>query len=176
MRGFVSRLTAALAALFFLSAAVSCGEDVNNKRLPAYPVDVNLSNIGLWNTYGIGGIGDWAEFIKPDVPSGFPWLASTFTGYGGILLVGVDPSAFGNNGAWAYMPMAFDLACPVEAEADIRVYVDDSRFEAVCPVCESRYTLLSGGGPVAGPAVGYKYGLQVYRCTGTPATGFRITR
>lgn len=155
---------------------VGCGESVNNKRIPSYPVDINLSTPGMWNTYGIGGIGMYKIFIRNSYPASFPWLATTYTGYGGVLLVGVDPSAYFADEAWPYLPMAFDLACPVEIDPEVCVYVDEARFEAVCPDCGSRYTLYSGGGPVSGPAVGYRYGLQSYKCSGTPMTGFRITR
>lgn len=154
----------------------ACGEHVNNKRIPSYPVDINLANPGLWNAYGIGGIGDYSIFVKGSQPASFPWLATSYTGYGGVLLVGVDPAAFFADEAWPYLPMAFDLACPVEIKPEVTVYVDETKFEAVCPECGSRYTLFSGGGPVSGPAVGYKYGLQQYKCTGTPMTGFRIYR
>ena len=44
--------------------AVSCSDAVNNTRLPNYPVYLNLSGAGMWNTYGIGGVGMHREFIK----------------------------------------------------------------------------------------------------------------
>lgn len=166
-----------LPAAVLLTVAAGCGQRVDNRRLPAYPVDINLSGSGMWSTYGVGGVGMWREFIKSkNVPAGFPWLANTFTGFGGVLLVGVDPASVFADAAWPYAPMAYDLSCPVEADPEIRVYVDDSSFEAVCPVCESRYTLMAGGGPVAGPAVQLRYGLEPYNCMGSPMSGFIITR
>lgn len=166
-----------LPALLLAAMAASCSDNVDNTRLPAYPVHLSLSGAGMWNTYGVGGVGQWRTFIKEQgVPTGFPYLAASYTGFGGLLLVGVDAAANFADETWPYLPMAFDLSCPVECEQDVRVYVDEDKFEAVCPVCHSRYTLMSGGGPVAGPAVGYKYGLETYRCTGTPMTGFTITR
>lgn len=168
---------AACVAIVVLQCMLSsCGNSVNNKRIPSYPVDINLSTPGLWNSYGIGGIGLYKIFKKGEQPSNFPWLATTYTGYGGVLLVGVDPAAFFADEAWPYLPMAFDLACPVEIDPKVTVSVDEAKFEALCHKCESRYTLFSGGGPVSGPAVGYKYGLQPYKCVGTPMTGFRIYR
>lgn len=165
-----------LCALLSAISLTGCGNEVNNDRIPAYPVEINLSNAGLWTTYGIGGIGMYRYFIKGQEPSNFQWLATTYTGYGGVLLVGVDPAAYFQNEAWPYLPQAYDMACPVECQEDVRVYVDDNSFEAVCPECGSRYTLYSGGGPVSGPALGYKYGLQLYKCVGSPTTGFRIYR
>lgn len=97
--------------------AVSCSDAVNNTRLPNYPVYLNLSGAGMWNTYGIGGVGMHREFIKDrQLPAGFPYLASSYTGYGGILLVGVDAAANFADETWPYLPMAFDMSCPVEAK------------------------------------------------------------
>ena len=171
------RIKTCLPVLLLAAMAVSCSDAVNNTRLPNYPVYLNLSGAGMWNTYGIGGVGMHREFIKDrQLPAGFPYLASSYTGYGGILLVGVDAAANFADETWPYLPMAFDMSCPVEAKTDVLVYVDDDKFEAVCPVCGSRYTLLSGGGPVSGPAVGLRYGLEPYRCQGSPMSGFIITR
>ncbi len=154
-----------------------CGETVNNDRIPAMPVDINLHTPGLWNTYGVGGIGMYRIFRKQtNTPADFPWTAGTFTGYGGVLLVGVDAAANFSDRQWPYLPMAYDLSCPVEADPDVVVYVDEMKFEAVCPVCKSRYTLYSGGGPVAGQAVGLRYGLASYVCIGTPWDGCTILR
>ena len=163
-----------LVAALWLS---SCGDAVNNTRLPNYPVYLNLSGAGVWNTYGVGGVGMHREFIKDkNLPGGFPYLASSYTGYGGILLAGVDAASNFADETWPYLPVAYDMSCPVEAERDVVVYVDDNTFEAVCPKCQSHYTLMSGGGPIAGPAVGLRYGLEPYKCIGSPMTGFIITR
>ncbi len=155
---------------------IGCGDTVNSDRIPAYPVDINLATPGQWATYGVGGVGLYRCFIRGQEPSNFPWLQTTSTGYGGVLLVGVDASSLFQDGAWAYWPQAYDMACPVECLEDVRVAVDEDKFEAVCPECKSRYTLYYGGGPVEGPAVGLKYGLKVYRCVGTPTAGFHIYR
>lgn len=141
------------------------------------PVDINLANAGLWATYGVGGMGQYRRFIKDEKePSGFAYLATTYTGYGGVLLVGVDAASQFQDEAWGYYPVAYDLACPVEVEADVRVYVDDSSMEAICPKCKSHYAIMSGGGAISGPALTSKYGLEVYRCVGSPTDGFRIVR
>lgn len=164
-------------AATLLTALSGCGETVNNHRIPAMPVDIHLHTPGLWNTYGVGGIGMYRIFNKEtNTPPDFPWTANTFTGYGGVLLVGVDAAANFGDQQWPYLPMAFDMSCPVEAEPNIVVYVDEMKFEAVCPKCQSRYTLYSGGGPVAGPAAGLRYGLEQYACVGNPWDGFTILR
>ena len=161
----------AAAALLLLA---SCGEEINSRRIPAMPVDINLQDPGLWATYGIGGVNSYRIFDRETgQPSGFHFLDRTYTGFGGVLIYGVS-AAFQGGAAWPYMPVAFDLACPVEVDPLIKVGVDDMKMEAVCPVCESRYSLEAGGSPVFGPAVGLKYGLQRYNCVGSPTTGFRI--
>lgn len=173
LRYLFLHLTVILSAIIL----TSCGQSVNNRRLPNYPVLLNLSGAGMWNTYGVGGVGMHREFIKDKhLPQGFPYPASSYTGYGGILLVGVDAASNFADETWPYLPVAFDLSCPVEASQDVLVYVDDEKFEAVCPKCQSRYTLMSGGGPIAGPAVGLRYGLEPYKCVGSPLSGFVITR
>lgn len=158
-----------------------CADEVNNNRIPAMPVDINLANPGLWATYGISGVNTFQYFIRDaGIPAGFYYLETTYTGFGGVLLYGVGSTAAfpgtDTSQAWPYTPVAFDMACPVEVKPDIVVYVDDMRMEAVCPVCGSRYSLEAGGSPVAGPAVGMKYGLQQYRCIGDPLNGYRIVR
>jgi len=157
----------------------SCAEEINNHRIPAMPVDINLGDPGLWATYGIGGIGVYQIFDRNlGLPSNFHFLDKTYTGYGGVLLIGLSPfTAFPSDEtyAWPYQPAAFDLACPVEVDPSVKVAVDDMKLEAQCPMCSSRYSLEAGGAPVAGPALGMKYGLQRYTCSGSPLTGFRIT-
>lgn len=156
-----------------------CGEEVNNERIPALPVDINLANPGLWSTYGVSGVNTYQYFIKDrGIPRGFYYIDKSFTGFGGVVLCGISNNVAmpGVDPSWAYRPVAYDLACPVEVEADIIVTVDDMTMEAVCPVCKSRYSLEAGGAPVSGPALNEKYGLQQYRCVGSPGTGFQIVR
>ena len=168
--------------LFFSAAALftACGEELNNDRIPALPVDINLATPGLWATYGISGVNTYQFFIKDKrIPSGFYYLENSYTGFGGVLLAGMSndvPWGDAADAAWPYRPVAFDLACPVEVDPSVIVGIDEYRMEAVCPVCKSRYSLEAGGGAVAGPAVGMKYGLQQYKCIGSPMNGFRIIR
>lgn len=149
---------------------------VDDGRIPAFAVTINLSSAGLWNTYGVSGFGLHREFIKElGQPGNFHYQNNTYTGYGGVLLIGgMDPYTSQTN-----MPLAYDLACPVECKPDVRVYVDDATFEAICPVCGSHYDVcMSGGAPTAGPALtgNPKYRLQPYRCIQTNEGGYMITR
>lgn len=158
-----------------VAIATSC-EEANDHRIPAYAVSINLTNLGVWNTYGVSGVGMWNTFILEErIPVGFPYTVSSRTGFGGVLLVGVDAGDIETSIALPYTPMAYDLACPVEVKPYIRIHVDESRLEGVCDVCGSRYSLLGGGYPTEGPAKEQRYWLSRYRCKGSPNTGYMIT-
>lgn len=149
-----------------LSATVACNQ-VDDDRIPSLPVYINLSGAGMWNTYGVAGIGLSRSFINSGgvtSPPGFPFTANTYLGFGGVLLIGgMDPFTSEPN-----VPLAYDLACPVERDQSVRVSVDPDNFEAVCRKCGSRYdVVMAGGSPVAGPALtgDVKYGLRRYVCS-----------
>lgn len=158
-----------------LSAASSCRE-VDDDRIPSLPVYINLSGAGMWNSYGVSGVGlsrsfiNWQGVVSPD---GFPYNANTYVGFGGVLLIGgVDPFTSEPN-----VPLAYDLSCPVERSQTVRVFVDTENLEAVCPECGSRYDVITAGGsPVAGPALEgkYKYGLRRYSCDPGSGGGYII--
>lgn len=145
---------AALAALLLSCIGLSGCSTIDDDRIPPAPVRIVFENVGQWNTFGIGGALDYRRFIKEEhTPSGFPYTALTYTGFGGVLLVGDI------NGE----PAAYDLACPVECKQTVRVFVnDDNRAE--CPVCHSTYEIFTNHGyPLSGLAQERDYGLTVYR-------------
>lgn len=157
----ISTLTACL-------GFISC-DSTDNSRIPAYPVQIMLNNPGLWHTYGVAGYGENRQFIRQNkVPANFQFLESTYTGYGGVLLImGMNPFVAGD-----VIPLAYDLSCPVECKQYIRVEVDSESLEAVCSSCGSHYDVtMSGGAPTAGPALtgSVKYALQRYNAT--PSNG-----
>lgn len=158
-----------LSVLFAVSLLTGC-TTVDSQRIPNYRVNINLTPESSWQTYGVAAFGSSKRFIRElHEPSNFPWLAQTYTGYGGILLVcGID--AFTTE---ANVPLAYDLACPVECKQDIRVeMVPTEGFDvARCPICKSEYDVIQGAGrPVAGPALNDNYGLRLYQCV-QPSTG-----
>lgn len=144
----------------------SC-EKIDSNRIPYSPVNIELDNAGLWQIYGVHSMGENRSFIKSlKVPANYNYTALTYTGYGGVVIIGGP-----NNEVLAY-----DLCCPVEARSDTRININ-SKYEGECPVCGSRYDLLYlGGGPISGPAVNKKYGLQRYRATANPLGGYVINR
>lgn len=138
-------------------------------------VNIDLSNQGIWNTYGVHGYGSSRRFIYTRTerePAGFPYNYNSATGYGGVLLVS-GQNAYTGDAA----PLAYDLACPVECMPDVRVAVDPESLEAVCPKCGSHYNVTqANGAPVEGPAVGMHYALTPYSAYRATGGGYVITR
>lgn len=147
---------------------------VDDERIPNMPVNISIADAGMWNTYGVSGFGTYKIFtLNPRQPSSFPYSQKSYTGFGGVLLIeGVDP--FSGNSS---MPLAYDLACPVERVPETRVAIDPESYMAICPVCGSSYDVtMQRGAPVGGPALmgKYKYGLKNYTCLSTGG-GYIIT-
>lgn len=150
---FVSRIGALAAAVICILATTEC-HHIDNHRLPVAYVNLQFWTVADWDIWGVTGAGQHRRFIIQElVPPDFPYPASATTGLGGILLC----STFLGE------PVAYDLACPVECRASVRVFINDD-LEAECPVCHSRYNVFEQlGHPVAGPAAEDGYGLEVYR-------------
>lgn len=151
--------------------------DADDDALPNYPVGIDLGNAGLWNVYGVAGFGLYTEFILGSgirVPEGFPYTETSRTGFGGVLLIGgMDPYTGNTN-----VPLAYDLACPVEKRADVRVGIDEATTVAVCPVCGSSYDVtMAGGAPLSGPAAKNKkkVALTRYQCLPTVNGGYLVS-
>ena len=164
-----------LLLMALLSAVSSCNQ-VDDDRIPSLPVYINLSGAGMWNSYGVAGVGISRSFINWQgvvSPSNFPFNANTYVGFGGVLLIGgIDPFTSETN-----VPLAYDLSCPVECSQTVRVAVNQENLEAVCPVCGSHYDVITAGGsPVSGPALTgkYKYGLRRYVCDPAQGGGYII--
>lgn len=157
--------------------AALCGcHEVDDDRIPNMPVNISLADAGMWNTYGVAGFGMSRDFIlgtTPPRPAGFPYTVDSRTGFGGVLLVG-GMNAFTLDTS---VPLAYDLACPVERDPEIRVAVSADTYEAVCPVCHSRYDVTMGAGaPLSGPAAAKKlrYSLRRYQCYPTQYGGYVV--
>ena len=168
--------------IFILSLPVilifNCCHSVDDLRIPNMAVNISIADIGMWNTYGVSGFGSHRNFILSESgtsqPSGFPYKAGSATGFGGVLLIeGMDPYS-----SVTAVPLAYDLACPVECKPDIRVKIDNDTYVAVCPQCKSTYDVTMGGGaPLSGEAFSgkYKYALKSYACIPSGYGGYYIT-
>lgn len=165
-------LRAFISALLTLTLC-SCHQ-LNDERIPSYAVNIDLSNPGLWNSWGVAGFGDYNYFIiNLRWPIGFTYTYNSATGYGGVLLISGFNPATGDVG-----PLAYDMSCPVERLPDVRVYIDpeSETWEAECEECHSRYDVTGGlGAPVSGPALSMKYALTPYFCYPVNG-GYVITR
>ncbi len=121
------------------------------------PVHIDLEYASLWDVYGVHAPGEYTFFnIDKNIPAGFVYNSSTFTGFGGVLLLN---SFLGEI-------KAFDAACPVEASRDVSIDIDTDSYVAVCHKCGSKYDVFQGNGaPLSGKALELKYGLKQYRAT-----------
>lgn len=152
----------------------SC-QQLDDERIPAMAVNIDLSNPGIWNTYGVHAYGQHQNFIFTTnlrEPAGFPYAYNSATGYGGVLLIGGQNVYTGD-----VAPLVYDLSCPVERLPYVRVYVDDETMEAVCLDCGSHYNVVAANGaPVSGPAVLMKYAMTPYNCYPAVNGGYIITK
>lgn len=163
-----------LAGLITIVAFAGCTENPP-VRIPSYAVSLNLTGVGMWNTYGVSGFGSHKSFVFTSterVPSSFPYTTTSATGYGGLLLInGTDPFTTD-----ADVPLAYDLACPVEAMRDVRVNVDKDTYEAVCMKCGSHFDVATGGGrALSGEAASNKYVMRRYKCLPSANGGYLVT-
>ncbi len=129
---------------------------VDDDRIPYMPVYIPFNTQGEWVTYGVGGAVEARRFVRQLYePQGFPYTSMSATGFGGILLV------CDYNGDYR----AYDLACPVEVRADVRINAilyDGGEPRGECPVCHSTYDIFRYGGPLSGPAAKEGYALTHY--------------
>lgn len=165
---YLTRLLRGLHVLGYLAVTImisSC-HHIDDEMIPAVPVQIVFTDIGMWNTYGVSGALDYRTFIRQENrPAGFFYTATTYTGYGGVLLVG---DVYGN-------PQAFDLSCPVEHQPDVRIYIDSETHNGVCPKCGSTYDVFENlGYPLSGPAAKHGYGLTRYNVYSGAGTTYRV--
>lgn len=154
-----------LLALALLALSACDSTDLTVDRIPRMPVYVPFTTQSDWHEYGIGG--DFGQggalqsraFIRTaseKVPANFPYPDYSYTGFGGLLLTCDVNSEL----------HLFDLACPVERRADVRVAITDE-LTARCPKCGSQYDVFrlerNPGDPISGPALTDGYALRPYR-------------
>ena len=77
--------------MLVMPTLTSC-QSVDDERIPAVPVAIRLGDAGRWNTYGVSGFGLCRYFIRQTgEPANFPYTEQTYTGFGGVLLIGGTP-------------------------------------------------------------------------------------
>ncbi len=141
-------------AIATASAVGICGcSHIDNHRLPRVPVNIVFWTQGDWVTHGVSGAATYKRFIKDQhIPANYNYTANSYTGVGGVLLCTT----------YSGEPVAYDLACPYEATANNRVFINEDS-QAECPRCHSCFDVFGAlGTPLSGPAAQNGYGLQVY--------------
>ena len=148
-----SLLRVGLCCLVMLTTLAGC-KHLDDDRIPPAPVRLEFRTVADWNLYGVPGALGYRRYIKSErIPANFPYVALSQTGFGGVLIVGDILGA----------PRAYDLACPVECKADVRIVIDEEASKAYCPKCKSVYDVFTNyGQPLSGPALEYGYGLRKY--------------
>lgn len=169
--GIIRRFTAIVAIIASAILSQSC-ESINDDRIPALAVNINLGDPAIWNAYGVSGFGIYKYFIlSENKPSGFPYNARSATGFGGILLIGgMDPFTNDTN-----IPLAYDLACPVERQSNVRVIIDETTYEAYCPLCGARYDVTMAGGAPTATSTQHKYAMRRYSVLPAAYGGYLVT-
>ncbi|MEG2163679.1 MAG: hypothetical protein RRY55_04230 [Bacteroidales bacterium] len=135
-----------------LISTVSCSK-VNEDRIPLATVRIEISKAQqAKRDWWVTAPAEHVEFIKPSYPIGFSYTISSYTGYGGVMLVyGYDDVRY-----------AFDLTCPVEREASVKIYID-ANYDACCRRCGSTFDVFWGSGaPKTGEAADRQYALRKY--------------
>ncbi len=141
--------------LFSALLALLCScHHIDDDRIPPVPVHIAFNTIGDWHTWGVSGVGQPRTFIlEQHQPAGFPYTALSQTGFGGVILMG---DIHGN-------PVAYDLACPVEARQSTRLFFVEEDMTLECPVCHSTFECVTNyGQPLSGEAANRGYGLRIY--------------
>jgi nitrite reductase/ring-hydroxylating ferredoxin subunit len=128
-----------------LLSHLSCTDEQDN-RIPLYPVYLNLDL--TYKDKELKTIPSYKEYTDKNINH----TQKEKRGFGGVLVV---HTMFGEY-------VAFDRACPHEAQANIVVEVDEGDITfATCPQCGSKYEigLLGTGSPHEGVS---EYGLRRY--------------
>jgi len=134
-----------LFCLFFTGIVFSCQKEYYTS-IPDYPVNLELSLNG--SDYDLNANLAYKVFTQPR-------LAKDRLGFGGILVI----NAFSMDGNPVNL-CAYDLACPVEVQSNVRVVPDKTGGTATCPKCGAVFTIATGTGA---PKSGTKYYLKSYR-------------
>lgn len=139
-----------------LSAAIISCSKVDDNRIPPTRVNIQFRNVGEWDIYGNPAACSVKIFDKEKgIPAASFFTATTFTGFGGVMLVADPTGEF----------RAYDRACPVEARRDAVVVfdADNPQGAARCTVCKSTFDIYNYGAAVSGRAADMHYGLRRLR-------------
>lgn len=151
----LAKLTVRVLLALAVVACICACSHIDDDRIPPAAVYIPFKTVGEWQVYGVAGAMDYRYFVQSEgEPKGYPYPVAAATGFGGVLL------ACDVNG----LPVAYDMACPVECRYNVRVRVVKNEVYAECPVCHSTYNVFITpyGYPLSGPAAQNHYGLATY--------------
>lgn len=128
---------------------------VVDTSFPDSQVYVTFNSQAVWHLYGVTTPCSWRFFNLPDrKPSDFPYTDVMATGFGGLFLFEDVSGSIG----------VVDAACPVERDANIRIWLNSETGIAKCRSCGSEYNLFEQHGlPISGPAAEKNIALKKYR-------------
>jgi len=113
--------------------SVSCNENITSP-IPYAQVSLTLDLAGADNL--LNGSLSYKEYTTPR-------LATDRLGYGGLLII----NGFGENLVNLY---AYDLACPNEAQFNVKIKPESTGLTATCSKCGAVYRIANGGAPESG--------------------------
>ena len=122
--------------LSLLIIILSGCDDNYVSSIPNYPVNLKLDLTSADYSKFKYSAGQYHIFAKPII-------ATDMIGFGGVLVTtGFDENYY-----------AFDLACPYEAEHNIKVKPNDLLGQVKCETCGTVYDISYGiGNPIKGPS------------------------
>lgn len=129
-------------------------ESTSEDKFPYVNVYVAFNTQAEWYTYGVTSACTWKFFDRTsNKPTNFPYTGEMSTGFGGLFLF---QDISGNTSA-------VDAACPVERDANTRIWLNSETGIARCQSCGSEFNLFEyHGHPISGPAAEKGYALQEY--------------
>ena len=127
-----------------LCLSMSCDENITS-TIPNAPVSLILDLAGADNS--LNSSLSFKEYTTPR-------LGTDRLGYGGLLVI----NGFGEDIVNLY---AYDLACPNEAQSNVKIKPENTGLTATCQKCGAVYKIASGGAPESGS----KYWLKRYNVT-----------
>ncbi len=133
--------------------SVSCSDNVTS-TIPNAPVSLTLDLVGQDNV--LNGSLSFKEYTAPR-------LATDRLGYGGILVI----NGFGDNLVNLF---AYDLACPNEAQSNIKIKPASTGLKATCPSCGAVYNIANGGAPESGS----EFWLRRYSVVAVSDTRYKV--
>ena len=142
-----------IACLLF--ASLSACDDEIASPIPYAPVNLVLHLNG--EDSRLNGSLSFIEYTRPRTET-------DRLGFGGILVIN-------GLGEGTINLFAYDLACPNEADRNVRIRPQDTGLRAICPKCNAVYNIANGWGS---PESGSKHRLKRYNVFPISETQYRV--